>query len=426
MKGFSELSTISEFLQKLLTVLPPKRLEAEECDLTQALGRILAEDVVSPFDLPIFDRSAVDGFALKASDSIGSSPTNPIEFHLATTIFAGSRPDELAPIANGNVALIFTGAPMPRGTDAVVMLEDCARVNDTVQVKRQVRAMQNVSRRGEDYAKNETVVRANTPLKPWHIAAIASINKGSVQVQRRLRIGVLSTGSEVVEPGQSLKLGKVANSTKPMLASFVKREQCEFVDLGTVPDDLAIIRDSITQATKKCDVVLTTGGSSVGEKDLVQRAISQIEGNVFVAHGLRLRPGRPTGVSLVEGKPVFLLSGLPVAAMAAFEAVVRPTIRYLSGTDEEPEPHEKGVLKSRVSNETGNRSYVRVRVTQVGKANEVEPLMLTGSGLLSTLTKANGILVIDESSEGYDEGDEVDVLMTGNVFRNTDSRNGAA
>jgi molybdopterin molybdotransferase len=275
--------------------------------------------------------------------------------------------------------------------------------------------MQNVSRRGEDYSRNEIVVEAGTVLKPWHIAAIASIGRDHLKARRRLRIGVLSTGSEVVEPGQPLKRGQISNSTKPMLLSFTKEEGCEPVDLGTVSDDLDSISESIAKGLRSCDMVLTTGGSSVGEKDLVQQAVSRIEGYKFVAHGIRLRPGRPTGVSLVGDKPVFILSGFPVAAMAAFQAVVKPTIRRLIGEDEQPVPYVRGILKRRVSNETGNRSYVRVRVTKSKEGLEVEPLMLTGSGLLSTLTKANALLIVSEEMEGYDEGEEVEVLLTGSI-----------
>ena len=418
MEGFSQLTTVSEFLRRLYDALPmTKQLESEDHNLTEALGRVLAENIIAPFDLPSFDRSAVDGYALKGLGTIGASPTNPIEFQIVKTIAAGDVPDKVGQIGDGEAALIFTGAPLPEGADSVVMIEHCARMDGVVQVRRQVHPMQNVSRRGEDYLGNETIVTAGTVLKPWHIAAIAAMGKDKVKTQRMLRIGVLSTGSEIVEPGQPMKLGQVANSTKPMLLSSVMQERCEPADLGTVPDDARIIMESIAMGLRECDVILTTGGSSVGAKELVQQAISHLHGYRFVAHGVRLRPGRPTGVSTVEDKPVFILSGFPVAALTAFHAIVKPTIRHLTGAAEEPEPHARGTLQRRVSNETGNKSYVRVKVTQRSKGVEVEPLMLTGSGLLSTLTKANAFLIVDEEVEGYDEGESVEVLLTGSVIR---------
>lgn len=417
MRGFSELMTVSALLRRLFAAIPAtKPLETENCTLIEALGRVLAEAITCPFDLPPFDRSAVDGYALRALSTIGASPTNPIEFKIVGRISAGDRPEELVRIKDQEAALIFTGAPMPGGADSVVMIEHCSQRDGSVQVNRQIHSMQNVSRRGEDYSKDETIVPVRTVLKPWHIAAIASIGKESVKVLRPLRIGVLSTGSEIVEPGQPMKPGQVSNSTKPMLLSFAKQEGCAPVDLGTVPDDLDTIIRLIAKGLESCDAILTTGGSSVGEKDLVQQAISKLDGYKFVAHGLRLRPGRPTGVSLVGKKPIFVLSGFPVAAMAAFQAVVKPTLRHFTGADEETAPRLRGILKRRVSNETGNRSYVRVRVTEGSKGFEVEPLMLTGSGLLSTLTKANALLIVNEEVEGYDEGEEVEVLLTGNAI----------
>lgn len=417
MKGFHELTTVSIFLQRLFEAIPKtKGFEVETCKLLDALGRIAGEDITCPFDLPSFDRSAVDGYALRALSTIGASPTNPLEYKIVATIAAGDNPNNSVRIGEGETALIFTGAPVPEGADAVVMIENSNRLGELAQVRRQIYPMQNVSRKGEDFLKNEKIVSAGTIFRPWHIAAVASIGKGSVKVREIVRIGVLSTGSEIVEQGQPLLPGKVANSTKPMLLSFIREDHCQSVDLGTVPDDLEIIKRSVVEGLEVCDLVLTTGGSSVGERDLVQQAVSQIEGYRFIAHGVRLRPGRPTGAYMAKDKPIIVLSGFPVAAMAAYEAIVKPTIRHLAGGEDELRSRIRGVLKRRVSNETGNRSYVRVRVTNGANGLEVEPLMLTGSGLLSTLTKANGLLIIDEEIEGFDEGEEVEILLTGNVL----------
>lgn len=336
MSGFPTLMTVSELLRKLFEALPPSGLEVEVCGLAEATQRILAEDVVCPFDLPSFDRSAVDGYAVEAVDTVGASPTNPLELRVTTTVAAGARPEEVVEVKSGCAAMIFTGAPLPEGTDAVVMAEYCSRAAEVVHIRRQVHSLQNVSRRGEDFSRNEIMVSAGTILKPWHIAAIASIGAGAVRVRRKLRLGVLSTGSEIVEAGQTLKSGQVANSTKPMLLALTKQEGCQPVDLGTVPDDLGTIRECLAKGLRDCDVLLTTGGSSVGEKDLVPEAISSMGDHRFVAHGVRLRPGRPTGVALVGGKPVFVLSGFPVAAMTGFQAVVRPTLQWLTGSGEEP------------------------------------------------------------------------------------------
>jgi molybdopterin molybdotransferase len=417
--------TVSEALRNLFDALPSQAQGVEVCGLVDAAQRVLAEDVVCPFDLPSFDRSAVDGYAIRAVDSIGASPTNPLELRVTTTVAAGARPEEVAEVRNGCAAMIFTGAPLPSGTDAVVMAEYCSHIENVVQIHRQVHSLQNVSRRGEDYAKSDVMVNAGTVLKPWHIAAIASIGSGTVRVRRKLRLGVLSTGSEVVDAGKPLKPGQIANSTKPMLLALAKQEGCEPVDLGTVPDELVTIRESLVKGLRVCDVLLTTGGSSVGAKDLVPEALLSLHDQRFVAHGIRLRPGRPTGVAVVGGKPVFLLSGFPVAALTGFQALVKATLQKLVGSTEEPAPVANGTLTRRVSNESGTKSYVRTRVSQVNGGLQIEPLMLTGSGLISTLTKSNAMLVVDESIEGYDEGDEVEVALTAAVShgaQHSDSR----
>jgi molybdopterin molybdotransferase len=331
-------------------------------------------------------------------------------------VLPGARPDEVADVGRGGSALVLTGSPMPAGTDSVVMVEHCTISGGMVLVSRQVHPVQNVSRRGEDYSRGETMVAAGTVLKPWHIAAVASAGRAVVRVRRRLGVGVLSTGSEIVEPGRVVEAGQVVNSTKPLLLALARQRGCREVDLGTVPDSVDEIARSVTLALRGCDLVLTTGGSSVGERDLVSEAISGIAGSSLVAHGIRIRPGRPTGVSVIAGKPVFVLSGFPVAAMAGFQAMVEPTISYMTGASDEPAPKVTGTLTRRVSNESGNRCYVRVRVSRGAAGLDVDPLILTGSGLISTLTKANGILVVDEAVEGYDEGQAVEVLLTGAVL----------
>ncbi len=415
MKGFHSLVTVSIVLEKLFEILPHPKPEVEECGLSEALNRVLAEDLVCPFDVPQFDRSAVDGYAIKAVDTISSSPTNPLEFRVVGKVIAGSKPGEIGEVIRGESALIFTGAPMPSGTDSVVMVEHCDRIDGVVRIRHQVHPLQNVSRKGEDFRENETMITAGTILKPWHISAIASVGRSIIGVRRKLHIGVLSTGSEIVEPGGILRLGQVANSTKPLLLAFINQRGCKEIDLGTVPDNLDDISASIAKSWQECDIILTTGGSSVGEKDLVFKAISNISGSTSVAHGVRIRPGRPTGVSVLNGKPVFTLSGFPVAAMTAFQALIAPTISYLLNAEEELVPWVTGVLTRRISNETGNRSYVRVRVFSGANGLEVDPLILTGSGLISTLTKSNGLLVLNESLEGYDEGEKVEVMLTGNI-----------
>jgi len=291
------------------------------------------------------------------------------------------------------------------------MVEHTNKLGDSIEVLYPVSPYQNVSKRGEDYKKGELVIKKGTMIRPWHIAALAALNIPKVKVLRKPRFAVLSTGSELVEVGSELKEGNVVNSSKPMLKGLLKELGCEVLDLGTIPDDLEKIKESIKEGLRAADAVIITGGTSVGELDLVPEAINSLGKPGLVVHGIMMRPAKPTGFGVIDNKPVFILSGLPVAALVGFQNFIKPSIQMMLGLPEEPKITVRGKLTRRVANPHGIRSFVRVRVTRKDDTYYIEPLMLTGSGLISTLTKANGMLIIPEDVEGYDEGEEVEVEL---------------
>ncbi|HID04279.1 MAG TPA: molybdopterin molybdotransferase MoeA, partial [Aigarchaeota archaeon] len=301
--------------------------------------------------------------------------------------------------------------PIPRGANAVVMVEHSRREDNVIEVTRQVHPLQNISRRGEDFKKDDVVVKRGTVIKPWHIAALASLNITEVPIYEELKIAILSTGSEIVELGETPGRGKVVNSSKPMLKTLVREAGCRPIDLGTVPDDFEVIVDKIREGVRIGDMLLVTGGTSVGERDLVPEAVNRAGNPGVVFHGVKIRPAKPTGAGVVDGKPVFMLSGYPVSALIGFQLFVKPLIaRFYQMPLEEP-CRVRAVLSRRVANPVDNRSFVRVRVEKHGEKYVAEPLMHTGSGLISTLTRANAMLVIPEGVEGYEEGEEVEVIM---------------
>ncbi|PUA34265.1 MAG: molybdopterin molybdenumtransferase MoeA, partial [Candidatus Terraquivivens tikiterensis] len=359
-----------------------------------------------------FDRSAVDGYAVVAEDTFGSSPSNPVELRVVGKAYAGMRPSDTLRVDRGEAVEIYTGAPLPCGANAVVMLEHTNRLSgDSVEVLYPVSPYQNVSRKGEDYKKGELVIKGGTRIRPWHIGALAALNIPKVKVLRKPRVAVLSTGSELVEVGSDLKMGDVVNSSRPMLKSLLREIGCDVLDLGTVPDELERIKESIREGLRAADALVVTGGTSVGELDLVPEAINSLGKPGLVVHGIAMRPAKPTGFGVIDGKPVFILSGLPVAALVGFQNFVKPSIQMMLGLQDEPKLTVRGRLTRRVANPHGVRSFVRVKVIREGDAYYIEPLMLTGSGLISTLTKANGMLVLPEDVEGYDEGEEVEVEL---------------
>ncbi|MEM0260848.1 MAG: molybdopterin molybdotransferase MoeA [Sulfolobales archaeon] len=418
MKGFRRLITYGEALKIMFENISIREIESEEVELLDSLGRYASKDIVARYDIPPFDRSAVDGYAVRSSETYGASETNPVELRLIGRITAGEKPSKIPEIGAGEAMKIFTGAPLPRGADAVVMAEHVIEREDSILVLKPVASYQNVSRAGEDFRRGDIIVRRGSRIKPWHIATLAAQNITRVPVFRRLRIGVLSTGSEVIEPGGSYdpESGFVLNSSKPLLLALARDSGCEPIDLGTVPDDRSIIMEKILEGLEKVDIMITTGGSSIGEEDLVPNVVSSLEDSRIVFHGVRIRPGRTIGLAMVRGKPLFMFSGFPVASLVGFQFFVQPYILKAYNAYEEPQPMVRGRIVRRIANPHSTRSFVRVRVFKKNGEILVEPLAITGSGVLSTLTKANGILVIPEDLEGFDEGEYVEVLLIDRIY----------
>jgi len=386
-------------------------VEVDEVALEDALDMVAGEDIRATWDVPPFDRSAVEGYAVMASDTISATPTNVVELAIVGRSEAGSRPQDLPIVANGKCVEILTGGPLPSGANAVVMVEHTKRMDDVAMILRPVAPWQNVSRRGEDFVVGDVVIQRCTRLRPWHIGALASVNAVKLRVQRGLKVAVLSTGDELKEPGEKLEAGDILNSTKPMLKALIRDRGCMPLDLGTVPDELERIKDGIAQGLRAAALVLTTGGTSLGEKDQVPEAVNELGQPGVVVHGVLMRPAKPTGVGFIGTKPIFMLSGYQVAALIGFEAFVDPAINYMRATPPEVRPVVRARLDRRVATSVGVRSYIRVRLHRHREGYIAEPLRLTGSGILSSMTKANGILVVNEQLEGYDEGDEVEVTV---------------
>lgn len=412
MTGFPSLLKADEALSMLLEKIDFRELRVERVPLEACLGRYCGEDVRSPVNVPAFDRSAMDGYAVRAEDTFGASPTNPVTLELVGVSHAGMTLDETPKISPGQTVEIYTGGPIPAGADAVVMAENVKKTSDGfIEVYRQVYPFQNVSRVGEDFAEGELVVAKGIRIRPWHIGALASLNITHIPVYVKLRIAVLSTGSELVELGQQPRKGQIINSSKPMLKALITELGCEPVDLGTAEDSIDTVSAMIREGLRTADMVIVTGGTSVGERDIVPEAVNKLGKPGVIFHGVRVRPAKPTGAAVIDGKPVFMLSGFPVSALLGFVLFVEPVVNTFYWRQPQIPCTVRGKLSRRVANPSLSKAFVRVFVRKTDEGYVVEPLMLTGSGLLSTLTKANGILVVPEDVEGFDEGDIVEVHL---------------
>jgi len=403
LKGFAKLANVDDALSSFLRQLKPKRLDSEQIPIHAALGRVTAEDTRAKYHLPPFDRSAVDGYALKAKDTFGVSAFNPKIFKLTKN-----------KIRENEARTIWTGNPVPEGADAVVMLEYTKKFEDKIELGKAVTPSRNVSKRGEDVTKGDVAIKAGTRLNPHHLGLLAALGETHVNVVRKPKVAILATGSELVELGHKLEHGQIVETNRLIFSSMCMELGAEPLNLGLAKDDLKEISAKIQEGLEQADVIITTGGTSVGYPDLVPLAVNQIGKPGIIVHGVAIRPGMPTALAILKGKPVFVLSGNPVAATVGFEVFTRPTLLKLLGVNE-ARPVIEAKLTRRVAAALGRRVFLRVRVFERNGSFFAEPVRVTGSGVITTMTKANGYVIIPENREGLEEGESVKAHLFSSV-----------
>ena len=406
LRGFEKLTDVDEALTIFYRSLKPKVLASESILTENALRRVTAENIAAPIDLPQFNRSAVDGYAVKAEDTTEASQSRPRILKLTVKENLG----------RGQAKQIWTGNPTPRNADAVVMLEHTCTKDNTIEIIVPLTPGENVSKKGEDVKKGEMAVKAGTRLQPHHLALLAALGVTEVAVVRKPKIAILSTGNELIELGTKPSSNQIVNSNRYLIAGLCHELGADPMYMGIVRDNENEIASKINEGLEKADIVITTGGTSVGVADLVPLVVEKLGRPGIVVHGIALRPGMPTALGALKGKPVFVLSGNPVAAAVGFEVFVRPTVLKMLGTEAEPRPWAQARLTRRVAGALGRRVYLRVR-TEWRKAELVaEPVSTRGSGLLSSLTKANGYVVIPEDREGLEKGETVTVQIFSPIY----------
>lgn len=407
LKGFEKLTNVDEALTMFFKTLKPRTLSSETVAVADGLGRITAETVIAPMDLPQFDRSAVDGYEVRAEDTAEVSQFKPRILKLTSRDSLG----------RGQAKQIWTGNPLSKGSDAVIMLEHTRATDNAIEIIASVTPGENVSKKGEDIKKDEVAVKAGVRLQPPHLALLSALGIAKVNVVRKPRVAILSTGNELVELGDKVPANKIVNSNRFLIAGLIGELGAEPVYMGIVKDTEDAIESRIRRALDKADVVITTGGTSVGAADFVPIVVGKLGKPGIVVHGVALRPGMPTALGVIRGKPIFVLSGYPVAAAVGFEVFARPTLLKLLGLDHEVRPWVEAQLGRRVAGALGRRVYLRVRVIQRKDRLVAEPIVTRGSGLLSSLTKADGYVIIPEGREGREEGETVTVHLFNSVFR---------
>jgi molybdopterin molybdotransferase len=405
--------TVEEALAKILTDVRP--LSVEQVLLPDALGRALAEDVAADIDLPPYDNSAVDGYAVRAEDTTRATQTGPITLRTLREIHAGEVATET--VTAGMAARIMTGAPVPAGADAVVMVEDTRQNPDgTVTILEAARREQHVRRAGEDVRRGTMVLRAGAPLHAAEIGLLAMVGRARVPVFRTPRVAVVSTGDEVIEivEGLAPPPGKIRNSNRYALAALVREAGAEVYSEYHLPDALeetvAALRECSDPASG-ADVIVTAGGVSVGDRDYVKPALEQL--GTLELWRVAMKPGKPLAFGRIGKTLFFGLPGNPVSALVTFELFVRPTLWKLAGVSQDllARPLVRATVAEPISHTPGRREYVRaITVTQEGHF-VTHPTGGQGAGNLHTLALANSLLIVPAESTGLNPGDAADVLL---------------
>jgi molybdopterin molybdotransferase len=402
MQGFARRHTVQAALSWLDDQL--RSLDSEDVPLRAAASRVLAASITSDIDIPGFDRATMDGYAVVAASTEGATPYNRISLAVIGDALPGSP--FARSVGRGEAVRIMTGAPMPAGGDAVLPAESVERDADAparVLAVAEVSPLKNVGHRGEDIVAGTTVLERGRVLRPQDVGAISSIGVDRVRVVRQPRVRLVITGNELLPAGSRPHGYQITDANGPMLAALSERDGAIVDFPGLVRDDA----DAILPALRAdADIVIVSGGSSVGIEDLAPTLVAQ-HGELAV-HGIAMRPSSPTGLGRIGDRLIFLLPGNPVSALCAYDFFAGRAIRAIGGRPQEwPYRKMRGTLTRKISSPIGRLDYARVRV--IGAS--IEPLSVAGASVLSSTTRAEGFVIVSDDSEGFAAGSEVDVWL---------------
>ncbi|MFQ6111378.1 MAG: gephyrin-like molybdotransferase Glp [Nitrospinota bacterium] len=400
--------------RKVLEDFGPR--EQETVALSEAAGRVSAEDIFSPEELPAFDRATMDGFAVRAADTFGASESLPAFLRLIGEVPMGGPPP--CALSSGEALRIYTGGMLPRGADAVLMDEYAASADEeTIQLVRSAAPWENVLRVGEDLKRGELICPEGSRLRPQDIGALAAVGITELRVWRKPRVSVIPTGDELVAPDEAPSQAQVRDINRFSLSAAVREAGGVAESCAIVRDDSEALKEAITDALQHSELILISGGSSMGRRDFTVEAIDSLGNPGVLVHGISIKPGKPTIIGKVQapdgGSRVIIgMPGHPVSALMVFRAFIRPLIRRMEGLKGWPQD-EEARLKARLSRNLpsapGREDYVRVSLERSESGFLAHPLM-GSSGSISTMVKARGYLVIPSESEGLHEGEEVEVF----------------
>ena len=405
--GFSKLTLLNDALKIIETYTKPTSLV--EIETSKSQNRILATEIISGLDIPPFDRSAMDGYAVKAEDTFGASTSNPKIIKKIGTIEIGEETDLV--LKSGEAIRISTGAVIPHGSDSVVKIEDTDIDSDKVSLFTSIVPGKNVSKKGEDIPRGTEILKSGITIKASHIALLSSLGVKHVKVRKKPKVSVFAVGDELIEVGNPLPTSKIYNSNSPMISSLVETYGGSVLRVLNLKDNKNEIRNNLIKSSADSQIIIFTGGTSVGTKDFLPEIIYE-NGDVLV-HGIAMRPGSPILIGLLEQSLVFCLPGTPVAAYICFLSIVGITIRKMLGCSnietrvEIMAEMSKDIPVSRM----GFKHFLRVKLEREEYKVLAIPVKLKGSGIISSLTHSDGIVEISEDKEGLKKAEKVVVYL---------------
>jgi molybdenum cofactor synthesis domain-containing protein len=388
----------------------PAIIGDEDVALFEAYNRVLKEDIVSAIDVPSFDRSTVDGYAVKSEDTFGADETQFAVLNVSGVVFAGEKSKMV--LNRGEAVEIVTGAPLPDGADAVVMFEDVERIDDQLQVYTAVTPYMNVMKKGSDINSGEIVLTAGQVLGASEIGSLAALGLTKVRCFKPPMVAVLSIGNEVTEPGKMLGAGKIFDINAYSLSTAVIECGAKPIFFGVAPDDKPSLNKILTTALSSADIVITSGGVSVGPYDYTPQVVDSLGRPGIVVSGIAVKPGKPTTVAFAQGKPVFSLPGNPTAALLMFYLLVRPVILRLCCRASNDVRSIRAFAGAKLFSAKGRRTFVMVRlVVDVEKGCLIAEPIFGASGAITLLTKADGFIEIPEDHQYIKKDEEVIVKL---------------
>ena len=409
MKGFFRVQTPDELYKKLGRFRP---LSSEKTPMEASLHRVLAEDIISLVNLPEFPRSIVDGFALKAKDTYGSSEKNAGLVRVVGEIRMGQLSD--VEVRDGEAVKVATGGMVPNGADAVEMVEYTERVDDqTLHVFKTLSPLENVIQKGEDIKAGDRLLQRGHRIRAQDMGLLAGIGRREVPVFLRPRVGIISSGDEIIPIEEPAHPGQIRDINRYTISSMAAETGAIPIFLGIVQDRFDAIKEKMEQGFEESDMVVITGGSSVGTLDLTIDVLQSFAGSELIAHGGSVRPGKPTLIADIDGKPFVGLPGHPVSAMVVFHLFGRPILNILSGLSQEEALRQRKTRARATRNipsVAGREDYVRVSLEEKEGTLWAHPLF-GKSGAIAHLVQADGLLKIGIHEEGLDEGEEAEVIL---------------